>query len=652
MCVAILQAETIKLDTIAVEATAVVDDVSGEQLKSADLGEALSREVPSIQMVRRSGIANDIIVRGQKKDNINILVDGTKTYGACPNRMDPAISHIPTNNIERVEVITGPFDVENFGTLSGAVKVQTKTPTKALHGELNLNIGSFHYRKASAQVSGGEGPVRMLIGASKEASSQYLDANGDTLAQQLVTQNAPMGNRYLPQYESMDAYDKETYMAKAFIDITNEQLLTLGYTGNRSKNVLYPSSPMDAIYDDSDLFNVNYDVKNLGSFSKLLQFQAYYSQVDHPMSNKYRRASVMMNEITNHLTTAMTGAKIKNITALNDTLQLSIGLDASQRNWDGAYSSTTNPMINGHVSIDHSNTNNIGLFAELEHNIKSLNIKYGLRYDTTKVTTDDATLQDNNYESLNAYVYADYTASKSLSYFGGLGKSSRVPDGRELYFKTAMGGVIGTDTLKQTENVEFDIGMENRYESFNLKTKLFYSMLSNYIYFNSSNPNNNFENIDATIYGIELSGSYYLNDSFYFDMGAAYQRGKKNKALVGQTNTNLAEIPPLKGSLAMNYYYKEDAFIKAEVIAADAWSNFDSDNGEQAINGYSVLNLKAQQSYNNGIAITLGIDNVANTLYQTTNTYRDLTLVQAGGGDYILLNEPGRYFYANLSYNF
>ena len=36
-------------------------------IKSADLAEALSKNVPSISIVRRSGIANDIILRGQKK---------------------------------------------------------------------------------------------------------------------------------------------------------------------------------------------------------------------------------------------------------------------------------------------------------------------------------------------------------------------------------------------------------------------------------------------------------------------------------------------------------------------------------------------------------------------------------------------------------
>ena len=138
--------EVQNLETISIVETAnskIVKDVSNEQIKSADLAEALSKNVPSISIVRRSGIANDIILRGQKKDNINIILDDAKIYGACPNRMDPATSHVLSNNIQSVKVIEGPYDVENFGTLSGLVKVETKEPTKDLHGEVNLGAGSY-----------------------------------------------------------------------------------------------------------------------------------------------------------------------------------------------------------------------------------------------------------------------------------------------------------------------------------------------------------------------------------------------------------------------------------------------------------------------------------------------------------------------------
>ena len=127
-----LNAEQVALETIDVETsvtTEVIKDVRGDEIKSADLGEALFKQSASVSLVRRSGIANDIRVRGQKKDNISVTIDGAKIHGACPNRMDPPISHVLTNNVDFIEINEGPFNVEEFGVLSADVKVHTLKPT-------------------------------------------------------------------------------------------------------------------------------------------------------------------------------------------------------------------------------------------------------------------------------------------------------------------------------------------------------------------------------------------------------------------------------------------------------------------------------------------------------------------------------------------
>ena len=283
-----------EIGVIEVESTKL-SDVSGEEVKSADLAEALTKKVPSVSIVRRSGIANDIILRGQKKDNINILVDNTKVYGACPNRMDPPTSHILTNTIESIDIIEGPYDVENFGTLSGAVKITTIKPTEGLNGEVSLNVGSFDYLKAAATVSGGNDTIRFLLSMSNETSSQYEDGDGNTFADQIdnlnPTTNPMMDPRYKDEYRDIDAYEKSAILGKVFIDLTENQELRLSYTANRSDDVLYPSSRMDALYDDSNIFNIEYSVKELGRYSKSLDVQYYSSDVEHPMSTFYRKSS-------------------------------------------------------------------------------------------------------------------------------------------------------------------------------------------------------------------------------------------------------------------------------------------------------------------------------------------------------------------------
>lgn len=51
-----------------------VENVSSEELKSADLAEALSKSSSSVNLIRRSGIANDILVRSQKKIIYQLLL--------------------------------------------------------------------------------------------------------------------------------------------------------------------------------------------------------------------------------------------------------------------------------------------------------------------------------------------------------------------------------------------------------------------------------------------------------------------------------------------------------------------------------------------------------------------------------------------------
>jgi iron complex outermembrane receptor protein len=164
---------------------------------------------------------------------------------------------------------------------------------------------------------------------------------------------------------------------------------------------------------------------------------------------------------------------------------------------------------------------------------------------------------------------------------------------------------------------------------------------------------NKFTNIDASIYGAEISGSYFITDNTYFDLGIAYQRGEKDTALAGQTDTNLADIPPLKGRLAYFWEYANESKFKIEGLAADTWSNYDADNGEQELGAYAILNLKLDHQLENGFGIAIGVDNVTDQAYAISNTYKDLILVSGDPkDDVMLINEPGRYFYANVSYKF
>ena len=662
-----LYSADIELSPIGVEST-ILTDVAQNAQTSADVADALSTSVPSIDMSRRSGIANDVLIRGQKRDNITVEVDGAKVYGACPNRMDPPVSHILANQIEKIEVIEGPYDVETFGTLSGGVKIQTKQPSKKLKGELNVGFGSFNYKKFGASASGGNDLIRVSVAASTESSDQYKDGNGDTIATQIdnnaaqnPTNAKAQGAKFQTQYHDMPAYDKKSIMAKAFITTAKDQELRLGVTANRSNNIIYGNSPMDAIYDDSNIYNVEYNINNLSDNYENVNLQYYHSDVDHPMGTDYRMASFGPTKpiMTNWLTTSMDGLKLKNnFNFLGHMLM--VGLDASERKWDGHYEKNSNPNYlpggASRKSIDDSVTKNSAIFLKLNKNYQALDISLGARYDATKIT--NATYQDNDYTSFGANILSTYNLNKDHKLFLGFGQASRVPDARELYFLGSMGNLVGTTDLDQVTNREFDLGYETDNDSFKFKAKLFYSMLENYIYYhknNDKNPatpdTNAYENIDATIYGAELSASVYATDDLTIDLGVSYKHGEKDKAMDGQTGTNMADMAPLRGNIAANYEYMNNSLATLEVVASDKWDRIDEENGEQELDAWNIVNAKVKHAVNKKFDFTLGVNNIFNETYAQSNTYADLTLVTAGSYN-MLMNEPGRYIYTNLDFKF
>lgn len=558
--------------------------------------------------------------------------------------MDPPTSHVLSNNIQSVEVVEGPYDVENFGTLSAKVKVNTKKPKEGFNADVNVNYGSYGYSKYSATLSGGTKDIKALISASTESSEQYEDGDGNTLAQQLEKNSKDASRVYSDKYKDMDAYEKKSFMSKLYFNLNDKQEINLSYTANRSDDILYANTGMDAIYDDSDIYSFNYIANDLSKFSKKLKFNTYYSKVDHPMATTYRKNGAM--EMTNHMKSKIKGAKLQNdMNFYKGTLTL--GLDTSKRTWEGKYSNKSNPYLAD--SISKTDTKNKAAFIKYNKDINSLNIELASRYDKTDIKTD-GNEQDNDYNSLSAYLLTTYKVNNSLNFFAGIGKSSRVPDARELYFKKS-GKLIGTPNLDKTTNYEIDLGFEKTFTNFKIKTKFFYSTLKNYIAFNDSKTINKFENVDAKIYGFDVSGYYYATDEIYFDYAVAYQRGKKDEALDGQSDTDLAEIPPLKTTLAFNYEEGKNRF-RAALVAAKAWSNYDEDNAEQRLAGYGILNLKYENSYINNTVVTLGVDNVFDKTYATSNTYKDLTLLSSTSDEVMLLNEPGRYVYVNIKYSF
>lgn len=661
-----LATEPITIQKITVEANAPKTDSknvdSDEMVKfsrQSDLGEMLSNTLPEVTLVRNSGVGNDIILRGLRKDNINVTIDDAKVCGGCPNRMDPPAMHVSSAQIASVEVQEGPFDVTQFGSLGGKINVVTKDPEKGIHGEVSATAGSFDYRKISTTLEGGNDTVQALVGFSRETSGQYQDGNGRTLAEQTDALTATNGQKYATAYKEMDAYERNNYWAKIVGNFGENQKLTFSYFGDRADNVLYPRYPMDAKIDNTDMFKIKYELLNLSALSEELTIEAYHSKVEHEMGTYYRTRTGPTSAVTIAPVDAMIqGASIENTLDLSGT-KVSIGLDGSIRNWDGLRYSTANPAAKT-ILLPDVDTKNMAIYAKASKNIGEYELNGGIRYDDTTINPDQtktgySAAKEKEYNDVSANVMAKYNLTSTTSIFTGIGQSVRVPDAKELYWLNTT-----HSNLKETKNREIDVGAEHSAGNLHVKGTAFYSDLKDFIYqYKNSATTTSWTNIDAKIVGFDLQGDYLLTNDLRLESGMAYQVGSKKDTTQlqklsnqPQSDKDLAEIPPLKGRVALVMDTGSNYFMGEWIGAQD--QSIDSNNGEKDIGGYSILNLKYGHDFHNGFSLMSGVNNVLDRTYAVNNGYIGNELITGitGSTDPLVINEPGRSFYATLSYKF
>jgi iron complex outermembrane receptor protein len=617
-----------------------------------DVGEALTK-LEGIWKVRKGGIANDVVLRGFSRDNINVLIDGGRVYAACPNRMDPPAFHVDFSEVERIEIIKGPFDVRHQGSMAGLVNIITKKPEKGFHLKLNASAGSFNFINLSPVVSYADDKFSILVGYSYRYSKPYKDGDG-----RRITEYA----NYRPEFRNKKAFEINTYWTKLGFKPIENHSLEFSYTRQDAREVLYPYLRMDAIRDKTDRFNMNYQIDGISDTLKSLKFQFYYTRVDHPMDSRFRTGRYMRTDAESKTYGGRLEANLGDLT---------LGFEAYKRNWDAV--TFLEVLGISQSSIPDVDTESFGLYGEYKRNLSDrLRLVAGLRLDTTKTKADRSkantnlyfaykntrsTSKTDTYPSGNIQLF--YELQKGTELFVGLGHSVRVPDAQERYFalRRPMRDWVGNPELKPSKNTELDLGIKHSTDKALIKATAFYSYVQDYITVHNQNRVNNvpgvnnlgarsYENVDAQFFGGEVDLRLSLTQELFLFGGMSYvQARKETKPEKNIRSSRVAEIPPLKTRLALRYD-KGTYFGEVETILSATQYRVDTDLNEQRTSGYGVVNVKVGGNFK-GFTITAGIDNVFDKKY-----YEYLSYQRDPFATGVKVPEPGRTFYINASYTF
>jgi len=654
-------AETINLEEIIVRGEREVGPEESLEIREVretparDVGEAL-KGIEGISSIRKGAIANDIVLRGFQKDNLNVLVDGARIYGACPNRMDPNSFHVDFAEIEEVSVLKGPFDVKNPGSLGGLIEIKTIKPREGLGGSINALGGSYEDIATSANATYGDKNMDFLFGYAYKYSLPFKDGDGKRITEQYPPSSR---NRYKSGEEDNKAYSINTYWTKWGFNLPSNQRVEIAYTRQEADDVIYPYLLMDAVYDDTDRLHVKYEVSDPFKGVKKLKAGFYWNQVKHDMTDWRRESSSGSPSgysMKTYAESGTSGGKMEGDFQLHSGI-LTVGVDYYLRNWD----SDTTLMTGTQDSIPDVDTEDMGTYLEYTRPItENAGFTVGARFDhvRTEAHGDRSALysqyhgttereETDSYVGGNAQIF--YSPVKRIELSAGFGQTTRPPDAVERYFALekpmAMPNWVGNPGLEPSKNRELDLGIKYSGDRLLGKATFFYSRVEDFItIFNLQKPGlksaRSYRNVDATLYGGEISLNISLPLHLNLQGGISYTRGDDDTF-----DKPLSEIPPLKGRVAMRYE-TNGYFSEIEGIFTDDQHRIDPALKEEETSGWGVINFKAGMKYK-GLSIFAGVENVFDRLY-----FEHLSYQRDPFSSGVNIPEIGRNFYLHLTWTF
>jgi iron complex outermembrane recepter protein len=675
--------DTITLETVEISDSLIkrdpfiITEISGKQLLSepvSDIGDYL-RSVPNVSGIRKGGGAIDPVVRGFKFSQLNVVMDGgIKIENGCPNRMDPVSSHVEAEDIDKINVIKGPYLMDYGPSLGGVIDLQTENPHPYQKFELHANTllgyeSNWDGQKEHLSVFGGNSKIYFLVNGGYRKYGNYESGSQNGESSVFKT-----------------SFKKYNYGAKIGLPLTTKQNILISYSEVHGRDVLFPALSMDEKSDDTQIMAMDYTAKDISKTFKDLNLKVYRSTVHHVMDNSQREnwtSKQMVAEVDAKNTGGRADSEMK-----FGKHNVSLGLD-----YENIYKNGTRTMtmlMMGTTSTKKFNLwqdaviQNTGLFAKYNTSFKSFMIDLAVRIDYNKANSEDSLKLIYNgvdyFNKLNSeFINCSFNLgiirniAKNTSLSLAVGRGTRSPNMLERYIKLLSVGYdnydyLGNPQLRPETNYEADITLKFNNERIGgIYANVFYSYVYDYISsvmlpssvimpLTPGAPGvKQFVNVNnATFTGFEMGFNspqmYKLGGS----MVAAFTYGRipsvtkyiiTGNQVTGDTiieNDALPEIQPFETTL--NIYYR---FLRGKLIPKISYRLVASQKHvseafyEPVTPGFSLINFSVDYKINKFIEIVAGINNVFDKSY-----FEHLNRKIIGTSE--KLYEPGRTFYVQV----
>lgn len=645
-----------------------------------DLGEGLAR-VPGIRLQRRGALALDPNVRGLTGTQVSTFVDGVRSFGGGPARMDTPLSHTDPSSVQRMEVVRGPYALAQGPSLS-SIRVDTQAPVPNTPFTGTVHTGFTSNREAlnlNGHVLGRTGRLFYDVNAAYRTGDDYTAGDGTAVR---------------------SGFESAEVRSRVGLDLNDGSRLSAQVSYQDQRDVAYPGRPLDAAFFETLRGLLRYEWSGTGTVQRL-EAQGYGYQTLHGMTNENKQSAQpdpnrmppFPLRIAVDTEVATFGGRAAADLQLAPTVMLSTGIAGysayrtATRFRDRRDDGPTPPVLPAADIIwPDVRTTEIGSFATLERVFGQAQATATGRIDLVhadpqritdgfRIRAETATGQpfSNNLAETDvlwsAAASATVPLADPLAATLGVGSSARAPEPLERYgdrvgaTRTQRGNeFVGNPALDPERTYQADLGFD--LSSLRLKGSLtgFVRYHEDYITIieapgvDSALPLTpdqvfTYRNGEALFWGTEATATAQVHPTLQVRASGEYLWGRD---VSFDSDEPAYGVAPAETRFSTRWMPgPRGLFLDASLRAVAAQRRVSTRRNEGETDRFATVDLTAGGSLFGDIALRVGVTNLLDATYREhlsarTNMFDPLAAEQGSTS----IPEPGRSLFVHVQYAF
>ena len=611
-------------------------------------GAAYLQSIVGFNQIKNGGANGDVTFRGMFGSRIKILTDGTENLGACPSRMDNPASYVSPESYDKITVVKGPQTVQYAHTGSAATVIFEREPeqltsAKPYRGQASVMLGSYGRLDQNVEAAVGDETKYARLNANRSIADSYQDGAGNTVPSDWEKWNADLALGWTPNEDT-------------WVELKG---------GKSDGEAVYAGRSMDGSKFARESLGLHVEKKNIGEVIKKVEAQVDYSYNDHVMDNFRLRTPPtttmhgMQMTVPNKMEMEVTRRTLNARAAMTsewDKVSLMTGIDSQRNKHGGNMIMYAMPSMNSPFKTNME-FESYGAFGELSYVFNDQHkLVTGARVDQAKI--NNLATDTKRKETLpSGFIRIESELAEHVKTYAGLGYVERVPDYWELFstkYHQSTGATFAD--LENEKTAQFDAGYQYEQGAFKSWASVYAGLIQDYILvaYTPTGSMGRLEaksrNVDATIAGAEAGLAYQFTDQIQADISAMYAWGENTT-----DHTALPQIAPLEGRFNLRYVQdKYNLGLLWRVVAAQDRTSYREGNiigyDLEDSKGFGTLSLNGTYNVQQGIDLSVGIDNVFDKNYA-----EHLNKLGSSGFGYAAteqFNNIGRNYWARISMKF